>query len=62
VPGGKLLHRAPAGREELYVTAIDPRRARDKRITPRNHLLRDRLPARYGRLVRGPRKGGGRCG
>jgi predicted amidohydrolase len=61
-PGGKLLHRAPAAREELYVTAIDPGRARDKQVTPRNHLLRDRLPARYGNLVRGRRGGDGRCG
>jgi predicted amidohydrolase len=46
-PGGKLVHRAPAAREELYVATIDPARARDKQITPRNHLLHDRLPSRY---------------
>jgi len=46
-PRGELLFRAPARREVLQVVRIDPARARDKRITPRNHLLADRRPGFY---------------
>jgi predicted amidohydrolase len=46
-PGGELLHRAPAQREQLYIVEIDPRRARDKTITPLNDLLTDRRPEFY---------------
>jgi len=48
-PSGGILVRAPAQRERLAVVAIDPRAARVKRLTPRNHLLRDRRPEFYAR-------------
>jgi predicted amidohydrolase len=46
-PRGDLLDRAPSQRSRLCVVDIDPARARDKLITPRNHLLRDRRPEFY---------------
>lgn len=46
-PRGELLHRAPARRSHLRILEIDPRRARDKRITPRNDILADRRPRFY---------------
>jgi predicted amidohydrolase len=46
-PRGQLVGRAPAQREQLFVATIDPGLARDKMITPRNHLLRDRRPRFY---------------
>jgi predicted amidohydrolase len=39
---GEILCRASADREEERVVEIDPLRARDKQITPKNHLLLDR--------------------
>ena len=50
-PGGDLLHRAPAQREELYIVGIDPKLARDKAITARNDLLADRRPEFYDHLT-----------
>lgn len=46
-PDGTIRHRGPAARAELHVEEIDPSRARNKSITPRNHLLRDRRPGLY---------------
>jgi predicted amidohydrolase len=46
-PRGVLITRAAAQREALVVESIDLREARDKAITPRNHLLRDRRPDHY---------------
>ncbi len=46
-PDGGVLARSPSQREELVVREIDPAQARHKRITPRNHLLRDRRPEFY---------------
>jgi predicted amidohydrolase len=46
-PRGDLLYRAPAQREVLHVHDIDPSNARDKKITPRNRLLKDRRPEFY---------------
>jgi predicted amidohydrolase len=43
-PRGAILVRAPAARARLALVEIDVTRAREKRITPRNHLLRDRRP------------------
>lgn len=51
-PGGRLLQRAPAQREVLYVVEIDPTLARDKAITARNDLIADRRPQFYGELAR----------
>jgi len=46
-PRGQVLFRAPAARGIVRVEEIDPSRARDKNLTPRNHLLRDRRPELY---------------
>ena len=50
-PGGTLLHKATAQREELFVMDIDPALARDKSITSRNEVLRDRRPEFYPTLT-----------
>jgi predicted amidohydrolase len=46
-PQGRILHRAPGGREKLAVVDIDPREARDKSLNRYNDLLRDRRSALY---------------
>jgi len=46
-PRGEVLFQAPAARGMVHVEAIDPSRARDKNLTPRNHLLLDRRPEFY---------------
>lgn len=46
-PRGEVLYRAAGARTDLHVETIDISRARDKMITPRNHLLRDRRPEFY---------------
>ncbi|MHC4319950.1 MAG: nitrilase-related carbon-nitrogen hydrolase [Planctomycetota bacterium] len=46
-PRGELLFRAPAQRDVLHVMKIDPARARDKAITPKNQLLKHRRPDFY---------------
>jgi predicted amidohydrolase len=47
-PRGDVIRQAPSQREELFLCKIDPRLARDKMITPANHLLKDRRPEYYG--------------
>ncbi len=54
-PGGTLLHRAVSQADELYIMDIDPKLARDKSITARNDVLRDRRPEYYSELTK--RKG-----
>jgi len=46
-PRGELIRRAASQREELFLCEIDPRQARDKKITPANHLIADRRPEFY---------------
>lgn len=46
-PKGDLIQRSRPDGTRLHVEAIDPARASDKKITPRNHLLRDRRPEFY---------------
>ena len=46
-PRGEVIRQAPSQREQLFVCEIDPALARDKKITPRNHLLKDRRPEFY---------------
>ncbi len=46
-PTGRILHRAPRGRAASCVLEIDPRAARDKHITPANHVLKDRRTDLY---------------
>jgi predicted amidohydrolase len=50
-PGGTLLHKAASQRDELFVMDIDPALARDKSITSRNEVLRDRRPEFYATLT-----------
>ena len=47
-PRGEVIHQAPSQKEELFFCKIDPGKARDKMITPKNHLLKDRRPEYYG--------------
>ena len=47
-PRGELLVRADEVEEDLRVIDIDPARAKNKMITPRNHLIDDRRPEFYG--------------
>jgi hypothetical protein len=42
-----VLVQAPAATAAVRVAEIDPALARDKNLTPRNHLLRDRRPEFY---------------
>ncbi|MBN1433452.1 hypothetical protein JW921_01750 [Candidatus Fermentibacterales bacterium] len=51
-PSGEVLHRAPADGDELFVFELDPAIARDKWMTPGNHLLADRRPHLYGDVVK----------
>lgn len=46
-PSGEVLVRASSSRTATGVVEIDPRSARDKRITPKNDVLKDRRPALY---------------
>ncbi len=51
-PFGNVIRRASRMGEKLEVVKVDPSRARDKRFTPGNDLLKDRRPAYYRDLVR----------
>lgn len=48
-PDGRVLVRASSSRAEVRVAAIQPARARDKKIAPANDLFKDRRPATYWR-------------
>jgi predicted amidohydrolase len=41
-PHGRILHRAPADREDLTILDIDPAEARTKSLNPYNNLFHDR--------------------
>ncbi|MEE9543399.1 MAG: nitrilase-related carbon-nitrogen hydrolase, partial [Thermodesulfobacteriota bacterium] len=47
-PKGEVLVRASGTRTATGIVEIDPKSARDKRITPKNDILKDRRPAIYG--------------
>lgn len=51
-PKGICLHRAPSQREELSILEINPEIARQKHITPQNHILKDRRPEFYEDLIK----------
>jgi predicted amidohydrolase len=51
-PRGEVLFGAPAARAMVHVETIDPSRARNKKLTPRNHLLLDRRPEFYAEIGR----------
>ncbi len=46
-PAGEVLKRAGTKRSCSGVVVIDPERARDKKITPANHIFRDRREELY---------------
>ncbi len=46
-PRGKLFHRSAKDEEECFVCEIDIAQARDKKITPNNHLFFDRRSEFY---------------
>jgi predicted amidohydrolase len=46
-PKGEVIYRASDTREECVVRSIDLRKARDKNVTSKNNLLRDRSPWTY---------------
>ncbi|MFC1685136.1 nitrilase-related carbon-nitrogen hydrolase [Pseudomonadota bacterium] len=46
-PRGEIIHQAEQQDEELFITEIDPAKARDKQIAPLNHLINDRRPEFY---------------
>jgi len=48
-PQGQILYRASRTTEECTVIEIDLSAARDKYVTPRNHVLKDRVPKAYTR-------------
>ena len=50
-PRGELMHRSDERCRELFIAGIDPARARDKRVTPKSDLFKDRRPAFYGALT-----------
>ena len=51
-PKGELLYRAERETEELFVTQIDISQARDKSMTVRNDLFKDRRPQYYAEITR----------
>ncbi|MCK4462179.1 MAG: carbon-nitrogen hydrolase [candidate division Zixibacteria bacterium] len=50
-PKGEVIAQASPEDEEVAVVDIDVALARDKMITPRNHLINDRRPQEYRRLM-----------
>ncbi len=54
-PRGEVLSSAPQEGASAAVVEIDLGLARDKMITPRNHLIADRRPAEYAALVEKPK-------
>lgn len=51
-PDGRVLIRAGQDEEGIRVIDIDPSRAKDKMVTPRNHVITDRKPSLYRELCR----------
>lgn len=50
-PTGAVVVSSDESCEDVQVVEIHPEEARNKMITPRNHVLSDRRPERYGRLL-----------
>jgi predicted amidohydrolase len=50
-PQGDVLLQASSDSEQLAAVDIDPLVARDKNVTPRNHILADRRPEEYSLLA-----------
>jgi len=52
-PQGNVLVQASSDGEEIGIAEMDVALARDKMMTPRNHVFHDRRPEFYSRLVSG---------
>lgn len=50
-PRARILASGPIESDEVQIVEIDPSQAKDKMVNPRNHLLNDRRPELYGRLI-----------
>ena len=50
-PSGNILNRASNDNETILSIDIDPLQARDKFITPLNHVLNDRFPKKYKGII-----------
>ncbi len=50
-PKGNVMVQASSDREEIGIAELDIALARDKMMTPRNHVLDDRRPEFYSRLL-----------
>jgi beta-ureidopropionase len=46
-PRGRVVYRASPAKEECVVRNVDLSLARDKAVTPKNNLLKDRMPQAY---------------
>lgn len=53
-PRGEIIHQAGQQSDELFITEIDPSKARDKQIASLNHLIKDRRPEFYSALHKKP--------
>jgi predicted amidohydrolase len=53
-PDGKVIRRASTEGAEIGTATVDPELARNKLITPRNHIFRDRRPEAYDELAGRP--------
>ena len=51
-PRGSVISEAPADLPYIGLVEIDPAAARDKSVTPRNDLIKDRRPGEYGELIK----------
>lgn len=51
-PEGDILYEASADKEEILLTEIDPLASRNKMITSKNHVFKDRFPEDYIDIVR----------
>lgn len=51
-PDGELFYRAKPDTEELHILSIDFEKARQKKITEKNDVLKDRRPAFYHDLIK----------
>jgi len=46
-PDGSTLYRASANKEEIFYTTLVLSKSRNKKITPHNHVMNDRIPTEY---------------
>jgi len=50
-PTGKTMITAAPDRDETGIVEMDIKKAREKMITPRNHVFNDRIPEEYSQLI-----------